>query len=234
MGNHVNSVFLTLTYNDQYLPSELEKRALQLFLKRLRRELEPRRVKYFGCGEYGERFGRPHYHIIIFGLAKSDPIFKFSGTVCGKHRFTLDAWPWGFIDVGDVNYKSAAYIAGYIQKKLNADAYGGRRPPFQVQSQGLGRSYVEANASNLVENVGFTMNGAKCSLPRYYRKVLGDRITLTKLNAMTEERVDELDEFLESTGRKTLNDRMEYKASVHALNEREIAQQDEFRKGRAF
>lgn len=234
MGNHVNSCFLTLTYNDQYLPPELDKRALQLFLKRLRRDLEPRKIKYFGCGEYGERFKRPHYHLIIFGLSRSDPIFKFSGRVAGKDRYVLDAWPFGFIDIGDVNYRGAAYVAGYIQKKLSADKYGGRRPPFQVQSQGLGRSYVETNSTQLVENLGFTMNGAKCSLPRYYRKVLGSRITQDKLNARTEQRVDELDQFLEETGRRTVDDRMEYKAGIHALNELEIAQQDERKKGRAF
>ena len=66
-----DSVFLTLTYSDDYLPKNgsLDKRQLQLFIKRLRKSLNGRSIKYFACGEYGDNTERPHYHLIIFGIS---------------------------------------------------------------------------------------------------------------------------------------------------------------------
>ena len=60
--------FLTLTYADDHLPSDgsVNRRVLQLFLKRLRRAYPDAVIRYFGCGEYGEELGRPHYHLCIF------------------------------------------------------------------------------------------------------------------------------------------------------------------------
>lgn len=66
--------FLTLTYNDKHLPTfGLYKRDIQLFLKRLRRNVErlldkPVNIRYFCCGEYGKNTHRAHYHMIIYGL----------------------------------------------------------------------------------------------------------------------------------------------------------------------
>lgn len=54
--------FLTLTYNDENLPPDgsLVKADLQKFFKRLRKDLA-NPIKYYACGEYGDRFKRPHY-----------------------------------------------------------------------------------------------------------------------------------------------------------------------------
>lgn len=48
-----------------YSPCRLEKSHYQNFFKRLRRynNLD---LTYFGCGEYGHKYGRPHWHFIIF------------------------------------------------------------------------------------------------------------------------------------------------------------------------
>lgn len=228
------SCFLTLTYDNEHVPKSLSKRDLQLFIKRLRKQLEPLEIKYFGCGEYGEKYGRPHYHLIVFGLGGKDDIFKFVKTVAGKDYYRLNEWPYGFIDIGNVNYKSAAYVAGYIQKKLGVSHYAGVQPPFQIQSQGLGKKYVQEHEYQLVKNVGFTMNGAECSLPRYYRKVLGEKLSQEKLNDLSEKRADELDEFLEKSGYNKIDDRMEYKTKVNRLKEKEIEQLSERKKDRSF
>lgn len=226
LSYHESSCFLTLTYDNENLPDELKKRDLQLFLKRLRKEIEPKRIKYFGCGEYGETYGRPHYHLIVFGIGVKDDLFKLQKTLFGKNYYRMDAWTFGFIDVGVVNYKSAAYVAGYIQKKLKVEACTGKALPFQVQSQGLGKKYVEDNAVRLVDNLGFTVNGAKCGLPRYYRKVLGDRIDQEDLNDVALEKSIVLDEFLEDSGYDPIDDRSEYKGNVRALKKRELEQME--------
>ena len=59
--------FVTLTYNESYLPEtfDMVKRDVQLFIKRLRKK--GYKFRYYGCGESGDRFGRKHAHLVIFG-----------------------------------------------------------------------------------------------------------------------------------------------------------------------
>lgn len=86
LGYHKQSLFLTLTYNDTYLPRTyygdpetgeaqeaytLRKRDLQLFIKRLRKAYD-QPLRYFACGEYGSESLRPHYHLIVYGLDLTD------------------------------------------------------------------------------------------------------------------------------------------------------------------
>lgn len=228
------SCFITLTYEDN--PKSLNKKHLQDFIKRIRKQLAPREIKYFGCGEYGSKYDRPHYHLILLGVSVKDKIFQESpkNTVHGKKLYYMPQWYYGYVDVGLVNYKSAAYVAGYIQSKLTITKYEGITPPFQVQSQGIGKKYVEENEKNLIKNLGFTVNGAKSSLPRYYRKVLAEKITQEELNKKTEEKIDELDEFLLATNRTTLDDRIEYKSAIRKQKENEIEAQDTIRNDRKF
>ena len=80
-------MFLTLTYNDDNLPSDvgLHKDDLQRFFKRLRKALDTKKIRYFACGEYGDTTSRPHYHAIVFGLGLNE-IDK---------KYVTDAWPLG-------------------------------------------------------------------------------------------------------------------------------------------
>ena len=88
---HEDNVFLTLTYDNDHLPkpldyitdtgerkvspvNPLEKRELQLFIKRLRKKFPEQRIRYFACGEYGGKTMRPHYHLILFGKVIGDQI----------------------------------------------------------------------------------------------------------------------------------------------------------------
>lgn len=69
--------FLLLTYNDKYLPADklICIEDLQLFFKRLRRTLQKQgysSFRYVSVGEYGERYHRPHFHVILFGLKPSE------------------------------------------------------------------------------------------------------------------------------------------------------------------
>lgn len=65
-----HACFVTLTYDDDHLPVDLSvhKDELVRYVRRLRYRLG-RRIKYFACGEYGMQFDRPHYHLLVFGLA---------------------------------------------------------------------------------------------------------------------------------------------------------------------
>lgn len=105
---HAESIFITLTYADEYLPSgaTLVKADLQRFLKRLRHFCRPRKFRYYACGEYGSKTHRPHYHAIVFGLGLCD------GELVAR------AWPFGRVHVGECNQHTVQYVAGYVTKKF--------------------------------------------------------------------------------------------------------------------
>lgn len=178
---HSNSCFLTLTYDDKYLPSSgsLSKTALQLFLKRLRKSLDfP--IRYYAAGEYGDESHRPHYHLILFGLAPDDEIFKnrhYDRKAKG-YQCNMSEWRFGMCFVGDVTYDSACYVAKYTMKKVkgkNAKQHYedlGIEPEFSIMSlkPGIGAQYVRDNRNRLAKReyvVG--KNGTKYALPRFYK-----------------------------------------------------------------
>lgn len=162
-------VFLTLTYDNQHLPKDcsLHKEDLQNFFKRLRRYFEAGKIKYFACGqksEYGDRFGRCHFHAIVYGVDKS------------RHSDIISrCWPNGFVDIGTVTYDSCRYVAGYIDKKYgkarNKEEYTDRglNPPFQIQSQGIGKDWASKHQDYLTKGI-VTINGTKIAIPRYFVK----------------------------------------------------------------
>lgn len=165
-----SSSFVTLTYDDEHMPmrGSLLPLDLELWLKRVRRGIEPRRIRFYGAGEYGERFHRPHYHVIAFGL---DP--------ASDREVVDDSWQKGFVNVGYVSEHSIRYVADYVQSKLYGEVadrvYEGRTPPFARMSQGLGRDWCDARAEALRASMSLTHRGHTVALPRYYARRLGIR-----------------------------------------------------------
>jgi hypothetical protein len=140
--------FITLTYDDDHLPegSTLVKEHLQLFVKRLRKYLEPTRIKYFACGEYGDETSRPHYHLIVINwMPELERLYKPSKNQCASREIE-ELWRNGHNVVGSADREAIQYTVGYIRKKLickaDQEMYEGREPPFQLQSQGIGKDYA--------------------------------------------------------------------------------------------
>lgn len=137
------STFATLTYDDAHYPpgGNLVPRDLQLFLKRLRKRLQGRDIRYFAVGEYGEARGRPHYHLVLFGV--------------GKHELkeVEGCWNLGYVYLGDVTMQSARYVAGYVIKGWTKDRpeLAGRVPEFARMSRrpGIGKRAAPALAASL-------------------------------------------------------------------------------------
>ena len=117
---YTNNIFITLTYDAEHLPEygTLVKKHFQDFMKRLRKKYNKKKIRYYQCGEYGEKFGRPHYHAIIFNHT-----FPDMKRVPGKHKdlYTSEIlkkiWKKGHVSIGTVNFETAAYVANYVQKK---------------------------------------------------------------------------------------------------------------------
>lgn len=116
LDEHESSRWCTLTYDDEHLPATLVKRHLSGFLKRVRARGE--RVRFFSCGEYGERTARPHYHAILFGLR--------------DERVVQASWSLGFARVDPVTPAAISYVAGYCAKKVGWKLESGERVDFET------------------------------------------------------------------------------------------------------
>lgn len=122
---HEDNAFITLTYDAEHLPpgGTLIKKDFQDFAKRLRKRFPIHthgKIKYYHCGEYGERLGRPHYHALLFGIDFPDKE-HWKNSASGEAIFTSEIlsrlWPSGFCTTGAVTFESAAYVARYVMKK---------------------------------------------------------------------------------------------------------------------
>ena len=119
--------FVTLTYDNDHLPeyNSLDYRHFQLFMKRLRKAFAPTVIRFYMCGEYGEDFSRPHYHVCLFNCYFPDRkriASGGSGSPLYRSQILSDLWPYGFSSIGDVTFESAAYVARYVMKKVTGDA----------------------------------------------------------------------------------------------------------------
>lgn len=181
--------FLTLTYDDEHLPDDwdLHYRDFQLFMHRLRKRI-PRAGRFFMCGEYGDDFGRPHFHAILFNCVFSDR--EFYKTVDGVDYYTSELlsclWGNGFCLLGDVTMASAGYVARYNLKKITGPAAGAayqfvtpdgvvvdRQPPFSQSSlkPGIGADWFAKYVADVFPCDHLVYAGKKFPVPRYYMKL---------------------------------------------------------------
>lgn len=144
---HDSGTFLTLTYNDQYLPKKCEKSAVQRFIKRLRnvgRDFGislPRDFKYFFVSERGSKNDRPHYHAILFGVDMLSDEWKprlatfKDGYPVYCSSVVEKLWPFGYNVVAPVTGANIGYVAKYIVKQDSDDC-------FNLKSMGIGNGYI--------------------------------------------------------------------------------------------
>ena len=164
MKSHAHNYFVTLTYDDDHLPppGTLDPEHLRIFWKELRRQNNVA-LRYFACGEYGEKKGRPHYHAIVF--TDDDFKFKFSKsglTVVDSHFHR--SWVHGNVDVRTIvsgANKVARYVAGYTLKTNNMQVVTENPERFQwlpgfhrefarfSRKPGIGAPYVSKLARQL-------------------------------------------------------------------------------------
>lgn len=114
--NDVNDIYISVT------PS-VNKRDIQLFVKRLRKSLSPNKCRFFCTAEYGKKTSRPHYHLIMF-----------FDTVERKRLYDLitQCWPFGNVQFGECEPASIAYTTKYCLKETKAPE--GALKPFRLMS----------------------------------------------------------------------------------------------------
>lgn len=189
---HKSSEFVTLTYRTEDLPhvGTLVPRDLQLFHKRVYYWLMDNggpRLRYYGCGEYGDLNKRPHYHSLLFGVRFTDKVL-YSVNGRGNEIFTsktLDRlWGFGECKIGSVSFESCAYVARYCLKKVDgAQREAGhyavvdhdgviheRVPEFAHMSRrpGIGSSYFFKYGSEIMTHDSIIVNSREVPSIRYY------------------------------------------------------------------
>ncbi|UDN67869.1 replication initiator protein [robinz microvirus RP_160] len=188
---HEDNIFITLTYDNDHVRDSLDYVDFQLFMKRLRVHTERHtdrdpRVRFYMCGEYGEQFGRPHFHAIMFNYDLADKrLWKMERDNPLHVSQTLtDLWGKGHTSIGSVTFQSAAYVARYIMKKVTGDAaddhynfidegtgeFIERKPEFTKMSlrPGIGGDWFDKYQSDVFPDDFVVLNGKKVTPPRFY------------------------------------------------------------------
>jgi len=179
---HDDNAFITLTYAPEHVPpgGSLIKSHFQKFMKRLRKAISPKLVRFFHCGEYGEKNQRPHYHACLFGYDFPDKILYTIRDECRLYRSPMleKIWPYGFATVGDVTFESAAYVARYITKKITGDLaeqhYQGLQPEYTTMSRrpGIGSGWFKQFKDDVFPSDEVVIRGKIMRPARFYDKKL--------------------------------------------------------------
>lgn len=174
--------FITLTYAPEHEPDNgsLVVSHYQKFMKRLRKRFPNETIRFFQCGEYGENLGRPHYHACLLNFDFPDKILhrrNERGEPIYRSPILEDLWPFGFSEIGDVTFDSAAYVARYVTKKISgpmAEAhYSGRLPEYTTMSRrpGIGKPWLDKYATDVYPHDRIALrSGATIQPPRFYDK----------------------------------------------------------------
>lgn len=217
-----HNYFITLTYNDEnlYIPDytinkktgeiyendgtwlgSLNKKDLQQFIKSTRnyfqRDYDLEGTKFYACGEYGDQGDRPHYHIILMNCPnlQLETIGK-TGLLTNKRLENI--WHKGYITVGECNWTTIGYTAGYCQKKLfgefKEEYYGkkGQEPIFANMSRrpGIGRTYFEENKEKIYEfDEIINSKGNSIKPPPYFDRLMdaGEKDVMDNIREIREQ-----------------------------------------------
>lgn len=186
---HDAAWFLTLTYSNERIPENgsLDPTHLRKLFKDLRRSQE-QPISYFACGEYGEETQRPHYHAVVYGVDFLDKhIHRPDPTrPVWRAKSLEDHWPHGISEFSTVTPGSAAYVSGYVRKKVskrdNPEAYTrvdddtGElveiHPEFSRMSlkPAIGKRWIEKYWTDVYPRDYVVVAGMEFRPPRYYDK----------------------------------------------------------------
>lgn len=169
--------FVTLTYNDDNLPVDVDdssgellgvlvKRHVQLFMKRLRKNGGDylKDCRYYAIGEYGSKFNRPHYHLIL--IAPHVPNVEYVRQLVDK------CWDYGFTKTKFATSGSFHYVCKYMNK---LDERFHLVKPFRLYSRSIGLNFLtDRMIDYYLTTFSRTCISGSCriGLPRYYKRKL--------------------------------------------------------------
>lgn len=198
--------FITLTYDDEHLPENgtLVKKHFQDFMKRLRKKYGEG-IRFFHCGEYGSKGGRPHYHACLFNFDFPDKYFfrisrseHGAGSPLYRSPSLEKLWTFGFSTIGEVTFESAAYVARYVLKKITGkaakDVYLHKIPEYVTMSRkpGIAKPWYDKFKFDVYPLDTIVIRGnKKVRPPKYFDNCLDDEMPLM-LEEIKAKRIDSM------------------------------------------
>lgn len=183
LSSHSCPYFVTLTYNNLFLPDCLLKSDVQNFFKRLRVNLFNAgfdvNIRYVACGEYGSKTKRPHYHLLIWNL----PLMSNHQLLQIIQRaWSLRGKSLGFCYLGKVERGGVNYVLKYMRKPLNDEIENIFYPNFMLASRrpAIGKNYAMSLRDYYINNPQdmtfqitdiFTGVSSKTSIPSYFKQL---------------------------------------------------------------
>lgn len=171
------SAFVTLTYEEKHLKfrsgvPQLVASDLQKYFKRLRKAGVV--FKYYAVGEYGSKYGRPHFHVLFFFPSDFD------------ENLIREKWGLGMVHVGKVTVSSVNYCLSYISLRKKR---GDRVHEFARMSKGLGKNYLSKDViawhKDGRKNYAF-IEGKKVALARYYKDKIFSKLDKLRIAVQCE------------------------------------------------
>lgn len=188
-----SGLFVTLTYNEEFVPwgeneRTLCKTDLRNYLKRLRisqqryiifkhpteykQIMEDWPIRFFATGEYGTEKERPHYHILLYNIYH------------GCRGYVVQSWQKnkeqiGNVHIGQIELRSIRYGVSDMINRINQEK--GKETSFNTMSKkpGIGSCYIDKNRQMHIARDLPTMvvNGVTVKLPRFYAERIFTRWT---------------------------------------------------------
>lgn len=203
------NTFITLTYSPENMPVDgsLNVRDFQLFIKRLRKKYG-KGIRFFQCGEYGEKFSRPHHHALLFNFDFEDKqVWTIRNNIPTYRSAELERlWPLGLSEIGSVTFESAAYVARYIMKKVSgtnaADHYANHdngvllKPEYVTMSRrpGIAAEWFNKWKKDVYPHDYVYFRGMKMRPPKFYDRRLdaSDPSLMKKIKQIRVKNADKL------------------------------------------
>lgn len=223
LQEHKENCFITLTYDDDHNPIVLQKKHMQLFIKRLRKSIGDKKIKYFAAGEYGDKKLRPHYHIIIFGHDFDDKEYmrkSQSDLPIYESKELAKLWTKGTAIVQAANANTIRYSAKYAAKETKALPKAlQQHPEFNTMSQNLGIDSILSKMDVFVKTDQIYLDGFAYKIPN----IVLEKYAFKMHNGNYYERDQWVEKFKESREYKYRNKEQRETAKRIALKKKQFA-----------
>lgn len=227
----VSSFFITFTYDTNHIPiskngfMSLSIDDMQKCIKRIRKAHDSKykvdqvynrqSIRYYLVGEYGGKYKRPHYHLIVFNLDlklmfsdKDRKILEMSN-YDGKAHVMCKQWDKGIATVGTVSGASVGYTLKYMTKARWRPMHKNddRLREFSLMSKGLGDNYLtDAIKKWHIKKLSDRMylqidDGKKIAMPRYYKQKIYTDEQRAAVKFWTEKRICENEKKILQSGK---------------------------------
>lgn len=191
-----STYFITLTFDNEHLgDGELDHSEWSQFIKNFRQKFCQaqfcnikdrggkrhgrvysktfKEIKQVMCGEYGDVFGRKHFHGIIFNHSFSDVTFTGEYSAKGNQIFTSeslrDVWKKGRVQVEKVTFDLALYVGSYITDPMDDDPNVGRKKKqYGRFGNGIGLSWIRKYWRDVLVAGKVKLIDRDFPIPRYF------------------------------------------------------------------